>query len=169
MEYTSVHLCITRECLITPPNPQPVRWITDDDIEALAEPFQAGQDRLWSPEDWSELKEQGFVYAGHFRGSRICSIAGVWKWEPDIWEVIGVATREEYKRMGLARAVVHFVADYILSTGRLASYTPESNNIASIRTALSVGFRPCTRLVGNEKWCRTGDRPRDCDGFYPLL
>jgi RimJ/RimL family protein N-acetyltransferase len=168
VEQTSLHLCVTKENLIAPAVAQPVRWITDDDIEALAEPFDSRQDQLWSPKDWAELRDQGYLYAGHFRDKRLCSVAGVWKWEEDVWEVIGVATKDEYKRLGLAKAVVHFVAGYILDSGRIATYTPEKHNIASIRTALSVGFHPCTRLVGNEKWCRTGNRPDHCDGVCPL-
>ena len=113
MEQQYVHLCVTREWLTTPQNLQPVRWITDGDIEALAEPLQAGHDRLWSPSEWLELKEQGFLYAGHFHQDRLCSMAGVWKREQDVWEVIAVSTKEAYRRMGLAQAAVHFVADYI--------------------------------------------------------
>ncbi len=168
MEQQHVHLCVTRERLITLPNPQPVRWITDGDIAALAEPLRAGQGRGWSPAEWLELKEQGFLYAGHFRGNRLCSRAGVWERERDVWEVIAVATREGFRRVGLAQAAVHFAADYILDAGRVATYTTTSDNVASIRTALSVGFRPCTKLVGGEKWCATGDRPCDCDGFCAL-
>jgi RimJ/RimL family protein N-acetyltransferase len=83
--------------------------------------------------------------------------------------VIAVSTKEAYRRMGLAQAAVHFVADYILGTVRAATYTTTSDNTASIRTALSVGFRYCTRLVGSEKWCATGDRPLNCAGYCPLL
>ncbi|HEY3291393.1 MAG TPA: GNAT family N-acetyltransferase [Anaerolineae bacterium] len=170
MEQQHVHLCVTCKQLITPPDMQPVRWITNDDVEALAEHFQSGREGvMWSPEEWSDLMEQGYLYAGHFRGNRLCSIAGVWKWEPDVWEVINVATKDGYQRMGLAKATVHFVAKYILGEGKVATYTPMSDNIASIRTALGVGFHYCTRLVGNEKWCKTGDRPLNCDGLCSLL
>jgi RimJ/RimL family protein N-acetyltransferase len=163
-----VHLCVTREWLVAPQDLKPVRWIVDSDAEAFAEPLHAGQDRGWTLEEWLELQQEGYVYCGRFLDGRLCALAGVWKRAPDVWEVIAVHTRDGYTRKGLAKAVARFAADHILNNVQVASYTTTDGNVASIRTAQSVGFRYCTNLVGREKWCAVAGRPPDRREPCPL-
>ena len=153
-----VHLCVTKEA-IHPADLWAVRWITENDSEAFAEPFLKVGERGWTVEEFRELKSAGYSYCGIFLHNRLCSVAGVWKREPDVWEVIAVGTRPEYRRRGMARSVVHFVAEHILQHVRVASYTANEKNMASIRTAQSVGFRYCTNLVDGDKWCAKDPRP----------
>jgi len=69
----------------------------------------------------------------------------------------------------MARSAVYFMADYILQHVKVASYTSSEGNIASIRTAQSVGFRYCTNVVDNEKWCVNGPRPPVENVRCPLI
>ncbi len=153
-----VHLCVTKE-LIQPADLWAVRWLTEDDAEALAEPFQKGQDHGWTLAEFRQLLNDGYSYCGILVDGRLCSIAGLWKRVPDAWEVIAVGTKEEYRRRGMARSVVYFVADYILQHVEVASYTSRETNIASIRTAQSVGYTYCTNVVNDGKWCVEVPRP----------
>lgn len=164
-----VHLCVTREWLLAPQGLRPVRWIADGDADAFAEPLHAAQVRGWTLDEWRQLEREGYLYCGCFLGERLCAQAGVWKRAPDVWEVIAVHTRDGYTRQGLARAVVRFAAHHILGNVRVASYTTTGDNVASIRTAQSVGFRHCANLVKGEKWCALDERPPDPRGPCPLL
>jgi len=164
-----VHLCVTRERLVAPDDLHQVRWIVDSDSEAFGEPFQAGQDRGWTLEEWLELKQQGYSYCGCFQGKRLCSVAGVWRRAPDVWEVIAAGTKDEYRRRGMAKAVVYFAADRVLNHVKAASYTTSPDNIASTRTAQSVGFSYCVNLVGKQKWCALEARPLVGAEKCPLL
>jgi len=152
-----VHLCITRE-LLRPADLWVVRWLTEYDAEAFVEPFQKGQDHGWTLEEFRQLQDEGYSYCGVLLAGRLCSVAGLWKRAPDVWEVIAVVTKEEFRRRRMATSVVHFVADYILQHRHVASYTSRETNIASIRTAQSVGFRYCINMVGDEKWCAMDPR-----------
>lgn len=173
MSEESAHLCITRKMLIPPANIWSVRWITEDDAKSFAEPFRKGGEHGWTLEEFRQLCEQGYLYCGVFIGKRLCSIAGVWKRADDVWETIAVGTREEYRRHGMAKCVVHFSADYILQHVKVASYTSRKSNIASIRTARSVGFEFCKNVVNNDKWCASNPRPHkdciDCPLLSPVI
>ena len=163
-----VHLCVTREN-IQPADLWYVRWVAENDAEIFAKPFLKGQDHGWTLEEFRQLQSEGYSYCGIFLGGRLCSIAGLWKRAPDVWEVIAVGTREEHRRRGMARSAVYFMADYILQHVKVASYTSGKNNVASIRTAQSVGFRYCTNVVDNEKWCVNGPRPPVENVRCPLI
>ena len=154
-----LHFCIVREQIIAPVVPKAVRWIVDSDLEALARSFHEEQDQGWTIEEWLELRNEGYLYCGHFSGSRLCSMAGIWKRAPDVWEVIAVNTRTGCRRRGMARAVVHFAVRHILEHVMVASYTTLSNNVGSIHTAQSLGFRPCANLIGIGNWCALSGRP----------
>ncbi len=147
-----VHLCVTRE-LIQPADLWAVRWLTEDDAEAFAEPFQKGLERGWTLEGFRQLQDAGYSYCGILIDGRLCSMAGLRKRVPDVWEVMAVCTKEEYRRRGMARSVVYFIANYILQHVEVASYTSREMNIASIRTAQSIGYTYCTNIVNDEKWC----------------
>lgn len=58
----------------------------------------------------------------------------------------------------MAKSVVYFVADYILQYVGVASYTSRKSNTASISTAQSIGFKYCTNIVNNDKWCANNPR-----------
>lgn len=169
MGETAAHLCVTREHLVTPPDIERVRWIDERDLDAFVEPFYEGGEKGLRLDEWRELADEGYRYCGIFEGNRICAMAGVWKRGPDVWEVIAVGTKEGYQRRGLAKAVVAFTADYILNHVRVATYTSRRDNIPSIHTAESVGFKHCTNLIENEKWCATEPRPRVSACVCPLL
>jgi hypothetical protein len=80
-----------------------------------------------------------------------------------------VGTREEYGRRGMATSVVCFAAEYILQHVKVASYTSRESNIASIRTARSVGFRYCANIIHNDRWCAKDPRPDPEHSNCPLL
>lgn len=163
-----VHLCVTEEHL-RPANLWAVRWITEDDSDIFIEPFRKDQDHGWTLEEFQELEKEGYMYCGIFAANRLCSIAGVWKRASDVWEVIAVGTREEYRRWGMARSVVAFAAEYILQHVEAASYTSRKSNIASIRTAQSAGFGYCANIVDNDKWCAKNPRPPISGVACPLI
>ncbi len=160
------HLCVTKE-IIRSADLWAVRWITEGDSEAFVEPFWKGGERGWTIEEFRELQESGYSYCGIFLNGRLCSIAGVWRRRRDVWEVIAVGTKQEYRHRGMARSVVHFAAEHILQHVKVASYTARESNIASIRTAQSVGFRYCTNIVDNNKWCIKIPRPSGDTGDNP--
>ena len=155
----NVHLCLIKHELVRPTDMWYVRWITENDAEAFSKPFMKGQEHGWTLEEFQELQNMGYSYCGVFLNGRICSISGLWKREPDVWEVIAVGTKEEYRLKGMAKSVVYFMADHILQNVSVASYTSSESNLASINTARSVGFKFCASIVNNDKWCANNPRP----------
>jgi len=151
MNEKMMHLCVTKE-LFNPANIWLVRWINEDNYEAFSKPWGKGV-QGWTLEEWRRLQKEGYSYCGVLLNGNICSIAGVWKRACDVWEVIAVGTKEKYRRQGMAKSVVSFITEYILQHVNVASYTSRESNIASIRTAQSVGFRYCTNIVDHDKWC----------------
>ena len=172
MEEKNVHLCLTKSELTCPDNLWYARWITEKDAKAFSEPFMKGQEHGWTLEEFQELQNMGYSYCGVFLNQRLCSIAGLWKRSPDVWEVIAVGTKEEYRYKGMAKSVVYFIANNIFQHINVASYTSSESNLASINTARSVGFKFCTSIVNNDKWCANNPRPivanRKCHLFERL-
>ena len=162
-----VHLCVTKE-LIQPADLWVVRWLTEDDAQAFAEPLWESGARGWTLEEFRQLQSEGYSYCGILLNGRLCSMAGFWRRAPDVWEVIAVGTRSEYRRRGMARSVVCFIADYILQHVKVASYTSRKANTASIRTAQSIGFGYCTNTVDGEKWCAMASRASIENASCPL-
>ena len=159
---------MTKE-LLRPPDLWAVRWITEEDADIFIEPFRADQDHGWTLEEFQVLKREGYLYCGIFVDGRLCSMAGVWKRASDVWEVIAVGTREECQHRGMAKSVVAFAAEHILQHVKAASYTSRKDNAASIHTAQSVGFRHCTNVANNDKWCENNPRPSAGDVTCPLI
>lgn len=168
MSGKDVHLCVTRE-LARPTDLWAVRWLTENDSVTFIEPLRKGGQRGWTPEEFRQLQNAGYSYCGILLDGKVCSIAGLWKRARDVWEVIAVGTKEEYKRRGMAKSVVHFIAEYILQHVKVASYTSRESNLASIRTAQSAGFRYCANIVDNDKWCAKDPRPPIKDANCPLI
>lgn len=169
MDYKDSRLCVTKSELIRPTDIWQVRWITEDDHEIFTKPFWKWVDRGWTLEEFRQWQSDGYSYCGIFLDEWICSVAGLWKRAEDVWEVIAVGTREEYQHKGMAKSCVYFMAEYILQHCEVASYTARENNIASIHTAQSVGFKYCTNTVDNDRWCAHSPRPSVKDVICPLL
>ena len=66
----------------------------------------------------------------------------VWRYSETAWEAAAVRTQPDVCRRGYAKAAVSFVTAYILDSGRRATCTTGSDNLAMQRTARSVGFVP---------------------------
>ena len=164
------HLCVTRAGLSRPANMWPVRWLTEDDLGLFDEWFQRmGDTEGWTLEEWRNLQNEGYSYCGVVLNGRLCSTAGLWKATPDVWHVIAVRTDEEYRHRGMAKSVVCFIAEYILQHLKVAAYTTGESNVPSARTAQSVGFKFCTNIVNNDKWCANDPRPAVKDANCPLI
>jgi ribosomal protein S18 acetylase RimI-like enzyme len=95
-------------------------------------------------EDWLSARDQGYTYCGIAENGILASVAAVWTYSEEAWEVAAVATMSAYRRRGLATAVVSFVTDHILSSGRLATCHTRRDNRAMTKTAEGVGFRVMT-------------------------
>lgn len=155
----NVHLCVIREELIRPVMMWPVRWLTESDSEAVGERFRKDESVGWTLEEFRRLQNEGYSCCGIILNRELCSHAGLWRRAPDVWEVIAVSTKEEYRHQGMGQCVVYFVAEHILQHLRVASYTSGENNVASIRTAQSVGLKYCANIVNDDKWCASNSRP----------
>jgi len=84
-------------------------------------------------------------YAGHqpvsFAGTHPLSATGL-----KVGNVM-VATLEPYRRRGFGKAVVSATTACLIEQGKVAVYGTSDDNIPSIRTALSVGYRPYCRVL----------------------
>jgi RimJ/RimL family protein N-acetyltransferase len=150
------YLCVT-EAWLHPPLQQNARQILDADFDAFAALIPDALNAPLTRADWDGLTREGYLYFGCFEGERLLSRAGVWQRTQDVWEVIAVRTHGDFLRRGFGAAVVYAAASYVLRHVRVASYTADEGNLASVRTAQAVGFRFCTALVEGEKWC-AGER-----------
>ncbi|MDF2543697.1 MAG: acetyltransferase [Herbinix sp.] len=111
-----------------------VRWLNDDDYHYMNE--------LWdmSYETWNEARNDGFTYCAVLEDNKIISVAAVWRYSQDKWEVAAVNTRENFENRGLAKMTVSCVADYILNQNRIPTLTTGEDNIPMRRVAEAVGF-----------------------------
>jgi predicted GNAT family acetyltransferase len=119
-----------------------VRWLEKEADYELARLYWKEVGQISSLNTWAKAHEYGYQYAGILEGGRIISLAGVWRFSQDCWEVVAVSTLENCRRKGYSRSIVAFITSYILKSGRLATCSTDDDNIAMIATASSVGFRP---------------------------
>lgn len=96
--------------------------------------------------DWANFRCFGLI-----RDGRVVSFCAV---GPDttgacslpIREIIWLYTENAYRRQGLAKAVLSRATTFIIKEGATAYYSLESDNIASLNTAKSVGYVEHTRV-----------------------
>ena len=60
----------------------------------------------------------------------------------DVMWQLGVDTMPAYRNRGIAKATVSAMTDYIFKQGRLPYYSTAIANLASRKTATSLGFQP---------------------------
>jgi len=131
---------VNLECVadtFRPCQPYAVRWL---DVEA---DYPLARDS-WafpiSPEDWRSFRDEGYQYCAVVEDGRIVSIAAVWSYSDQAWELAAVATLPEFRRRGYGKSVASFVTAAILSEGRRATCLTAADNVAMQQTAQSVGF-----------------------------
>ena len=122
----------------------PVCWLDWEGEDTLASTIWPAEFHLYR-ETWQEARELGYRYCGVVdRPSagrpRLLAIAAVWRYSEQAWEAAAVRTQPEFRRRGLAKAVVSFATAHILESGQRATCTTGSDNLAMQRTAESVGF-----------------------------
>ncbi|MEW8995748.1 GNAT family N-acetyltransferase [Clostridium sp.] len=76
-----------------------------------------------------------------FIEGEIAAVAGADNYLEPLWQ-IGIDTVKEYRGQGLAKLLIQQLTKEILKLDKIPYYTTWSGNIASMRTALAVGFYP---------------------------
>ncbi len=61
-----------------------------------------------SLETWNGAKKEGFTYCAIIEDNKIISLAAVWKYSQNKWEVAAVNTRKGFENRGLAKNVKEF-------------------------------------------------------------
>lgn len=123
-----------------------VRWLDREaDLHLLGE--------LWlkhgvsmTEKDWQGVFDQGFRYCGIVENGVVVAVAAVWTYSPTAWELAAVQTVEARRGRGYSKAVCSFVTAYILNNGRLATCSTRADNVAMLRVAAALGFRPASPL-----------------------
>jgi len=92
--------------------------------------------------EWEEFNEHfdGPVFVVRSGNGEVAAWAAIKLKSDHVWE-IAVTTVERYRRRGLAQRVVSAATSHILEAGRTPLYVHEEENLASGRTARSLGYR----------------------------
>jgi ribosomal protein S18 acetylase RimI-like enzyme len=117
-----------------------VRWLIVPDDFNLFRSLWNKYGPNFTLDEWKSLYADGFSYCSIIINGEIIANAAVWKYSDTAWEVAAVSVLPEYRQKGYGKAIVAFVAEYILKSGRIATCTTDEDNIAMRETALSVGF-----------------------------
>lgn len=90
----------------------------------------------------------GIVYSV-IENNKIVSLAHAHKTGKyqDIVADIGVDTSKDFRKKGYARECVNSVARHVIERGGESVYSCSPNNTASIRTALSAGYKPYGKIL----------------------
>ncbi len=115
----------------TPRQNHPVHTLTEADLSSVEAP-----EGLWLHRE--EIR-QGLVFAA-MAGNRVVSYARVCALS-DWGAEVTVATDAAFRRQGLGKSVVTAATREILKESRIAIYACDVHNDASLRLALSLGYR----------------------------
>jgi len=85
--------------------------------------------------------EKDEIAIAAFIEGKIAAVAGADNYLEPLWQ-IGIDTVKEYRGQGLAKLLIQQLTKEILKLDKIPYYTTWSGNIASMRTALVVGFYP---------------------------
>ncbi len=118
-----------------------VRWLTlDDDFDFVRTAWV--EDPSFRRRDWDRLHGEGYTFCVVSDVGTVLSRAAVWRRSEEEWEVEAVWTRADCRRRGLAKAVVSTATASVLENDRIATLHALAENVAMVRVAESVGFRP---------------------------
>ena len=120
--------------LFKPENHKGVRWLNNEDYHYMNDFWNISLDT------WNEAKEKDVTYCAIIEEGKIISVAAVWKYSEDKWEVAAVNTREGFENRGFGKKVVSFVTEYILSCNKIPTLTTGEKNTVMQKVAEKVGF-----------------------------
>lgn len=95
----------------------------------------------WSNALCRERKERDVLALGAYDGGRLIGLAGASADCEKMYQ-IGIDVLPEYRRRGVASALVSQLAREILALGKAPFYCAAWANIKSVRCALKCGFKP---------------------------
>ena len=95
----------------------------------------------WSNALCSDRKELDVLGVGAYDGDKLVGLAACSADAEEMWQ-IGIDVLPEYRRHGLAKALVTALALEIISRGKVPFYCAAWSNVKSVRCAVSSGFRP---------------------------
>lgn len=117
----------------------PVRWIDVEDDYARVRAFWP--DEL-PREEWRSFAGMGYTYVAVLEQDAIVASGAVWRWSDDAWEAAAISTAASHRQRGYATAIMTFLTQHILDSGKLATCGTAVDNIAMQRTMLHVGYQP---------------------------
>lgn len=88
-----------------------------------------------------ERKERDILAAGAYDNGRLIGLAGASADCEELYQ-IGIDVLPEYRRRGVASALISRLAGEILALNKIPFYCAAWANIKSIRSALKCGFKP---------------------------
>ena len=118
------------------PDPN-VRLIAEENLPEVLTAFGNGE--LSLPDTVSEKRSFAYYFEG--RPVAYCSNLPLGHMQEEVAAVGGVFTLASVRRRGFAKAVVSATTNAVLKSGRVPIYGTSDDNVASKRTALSVGYK----------------------------
>ena len=114
--------------------PLETKILTHDDFSGLYLPE-------WSNALSSKRPQLDVLGVGAYDGGRLVGLAGCSADCESMWQ-IGIDVLPEYRRRGVASALVSRLALEVTARGKVPFYCAAWSNVRSVRTAISAGFRP---------------------------
>ncbi len=114
--------------------PYETRILTNKDFAALYTP-------AWHNALCEQRRELDVLGVGAYDNGALVGLAGCSADCGTMWQ-IGIDVLPEYRRRGIASALVTALALEIVGRGKVPFYCAAWSNLRSVRTAISAGFRP---------------------------
>lgn len=114
--------------------PFETRILTSKDFTALYTPE-------WHNALCDKRRELDVLGVGAYHDGALVGLAGCSADCEGMWQ-IGIDVLPEYRRQGIASALVTALALEIIGRGKVPFYCAAWSNVRSVRTAISSGFRP---------------------------
>ena len=111
-----------------------IRPVCKDEFKELYRPE-------WSNALCESRKELDVMAFGAYDGNKLIALSGC-SADCDTMRQIGIDVLPDYRRRGIASALTSKIALETLERGKVPFYCAAWSNIASVRNAISSGFRP---------------------------
>jgi len=128
------------------------RWWVEDDWQEYHSATDKAHRFASSREVWTKLHRLGFRFCATMESGRSIAVAALCPLYGDASVVMAVAVQASEAGRGRGRAIVSFVTDEILKSGKDAILQTARTNKAMLRAARAVGFQDADlmELLGSE-------------------